>query len=236
MRDKIKNNQSISGGMPRAIEITMALIGSVLAAPIIFLAAIAIALTSRGPVIFRQPRVGQKGRTFVLFKLRTMNVRSKGPLVTADGDVRVTRVGKFLRKTKLDELPELWNILRGDMSLVGPRPERPECVDQESQMWQLVLEVKPGITDPTTLRLRNEETLLANVKGDPDQFYLKTLQPFKLSGYLDYLRGRSWWTDVKILCKTLLVIAFPRMAPAPTAEEIACAVKGSSPRRRSLGV
>ena len=211
---------SIKSGLPRKAEAAIALVGLVMAAPLIALTAIAIALTSRGPVIFRQKRMGRKGRPFTMYKLRTMTAASAGPQVTAGDDVRVTPVGKFLRKAKLDELPELWNILKGDMSLIGPRPEVPRYVDLGDPMWRLVLEARPGITDPMTLRLRNEEALLVEVDGDRERFYLETLLPFKLEGYLDYLQARSWRSDLKVLWQTIVVVAFPYKAPLPTLEEI----------------
>ena len=211
---------SIKNGLPRQAEAAIALIGLVVAAPLIALAAIAVAVTSRGPVIFRQKRMGRKGRPFTMYKLRTMRIANSGPQVTAGDDIRVTPVGKFLRKTKLDELPELWNILKGDMSLIGPRPEVPRYVDLDDPMWRLVLEARPGITDPMTLRLRNEEALLVEVEGDRERFYLGTLQPFKLEGYLDYLQARSWRSDLKVLWQTIVAVAFPYKAPLPTLEEI----------------
>lgn len=211
---------SIKSGLPRKAEAAIALVGLVMAAPLIALTAIAIALTSRGPVIFRQKRMGRKGRPFTMYKLRTMLPESAGPQVTAGDDTRVTPIGKFLRKTKLDELPELWNILKGDMSLIGPRPEVPRYVDLGDPMWRLVLEAKPGIADPMTLRLRNEEALLVEVEGDRERFYLETLLPFKLEGYLDYLQARSWQSDLKVLWQTIIAVAFPNKTPLPTLEEI----------------
>src|SRR5262249_48435445 len=129
-------------------------------------------------------------------------------------------VGKILRKTKLDELPELWNVLRGDMSLIGPRPEVPRYVDLEDPVWRLVLEARPGITDPMTLRLRNEEALLVEVEGDHELFYLETLLPFKLDGYLNYLQARSWRSDLKVLWQTIVGVVFPNKTHPPTLEEI----------------
>jgi lipopolysaccharide/colanic/teichoic acid biosynthesis glycosyltransferase len=225
--DSKKNGTaSIKNGLPRQAEAAIALIGLVVAAPLIALTAIAIAATSRGPVIFRQKRMGRKGRTFTMYKLRTMTAASAGPQVTAGDDVRVTPVGKFLRKAKLDELPELWNILKGDMSLIGPRPEVPRYVDLGDPMWRLVLEARPGIADPMTLRLRNEEALLVEVEGDRERFYLETLLPFKLEGYLDYLQARSWRSDLKVLWQTIFAVAFPSKAPLPTLEEIhSCGIR-----------
>jgi len=211
---------SIKSGLPRKAEAAIALVGLVMVAPLIALTAIAIALTSRGPVIFRQKRMGRKGQPFTMYKLRTMTAASAGPQVTARDDPRVTPIGKFLRKTKLDELPELWNILKGDMSLIGPRPEVPRYIDLEDPVWRLVLEARPGITDPMTLRLRNEEALLVEVEGDRERFYLETLLPFKLEGYLNYLQARSWRSDLKVLWQTIVAVAFPYKAPLPTLEEI----------------
>ena len=210
----------VKPGIPRVIEITLSVLGLIACAPLIALSGLAIAVSSPGPVIFRQERVGRGGKTFVLYKLRTMRAASDGPQVTAGDDARVTWIGRLLRKTKLDELPELWNVFKGDMSFVGPRPEVPRYVDLESPQWQLVLRVRPGITDPMTLRLRNEEALLAEIDGELEEFYTASLQPFKLKGYVDYLRSRSCLTDIKVLWRSSLVILFPRAAPAPPMQEI----------------
>jgi lipopolysaccharide/colanic/teichoic acid biosynthesis glycosyltransferase len=209
-----------SGGMPRAMEGAIALALLVIAFPFIAVSALAIVLSSGWPVIFTQPRVGQNGRTFTLYKLRTMRRSKDGLEITAHDDCRLTAVGKVLRNTKIDELPELWNVVNGDMSLVGPRPEVPRYVDMENALWRRVLKVKPGITDPVTLRLRNEQRLIAGVDGDREQFYLKVLQPYKLAGYISFLQERSWWLDVKILWKTCIAVCFPASAPPPTLNEI----------------
>lgn len=192
--------------MPRWLEILLAALGLIVAFPLLAPASLAIMLTSPGPIIFRQQRVGRNGRLFVLYKLRTMRVAQDGPQVTASGDQRVTTIGRVLRRTKVDELPELWNVVRGDMSLVGPRPEVPRYVDLNDDRWGLVLQSRPGITDPVTLVLRNEEALLADVEGDREHFYVNTLQPLKLQGYVHYLHNRSWWSDIKVLSKTLFVL------------------------------
>jgi lipopolysaccharide/colanic/teichoic acid biosynthesis glycosyltransferase len=212
--------EPIGAGLPRPVEILLSLLGLIISAPLLFVSATAIAVTSRGPVIFRQQRMGRRGRVFVLYKLSTMH-REAGPYVTAGDDLRITFVGRLLRKTKLDELPELWNVFKGDMSLVGPRPEVPRYVDLQNPLWPLVLEARPGLTDPMTLRLRNEEVLLAEVQGEREEFYLRQLQPFKLRGYIEYLNQRSWWNDVKVLWKSGVAILFPRTTPPPTLEEIA---------------
>jgi lipopolysaccharide/colanic/teichoic acid biosynthesis glycosyltransferase len=198
-------------GLARWLEVVISVLGMTLAAPLLVLSSAAIALSSRGPVIFRQKRVGRYGQLFVLYKLRTMRIAQHGPQVTASGDERVTWIGRILRRTKVDELPELWNVLKGDMSLVGPRPEVPRYVNFEDERWQRILEVRPGITDPVTLSLRNEEALLADVEVNREDFYVESLQPFKLQGYIDYLHHRSWWSDIKVLGRTFIVILWPNV-------------------------
>ena len=196
----------INEGLPRGFDFVVSLGGLVLSLPLLFVSAAIIALTSPGGFLFRQKRVGRHGGMFVLYKLRTMRASSTGPQVTRGGDKRITRVGSFLRKTKLDELPTLWNVLRGDMALVGPRPEVPRYVKSEDPIWQTVLAVRPGITDPVTLRLRNEEELLTRVEGNPENYYLNELQPLKLRGYVMYLEKRNWLSDLKVLWQTLAVV------------------------------
>ncbi len=124
-------------------------------------------------------------------------------------------MGRLLRRSKLDELPELWNVLRGDMSFVGPRPEVPQYVDPENPAWKEVLLVRPGLTDPVTLRLRNEELLMTRVEGDREAFYRETLQPLKLAGYRAYLQRRTWRTDVGVLFATLLAVLWPARSGSP---------------------
>jgi lipopolysaccharide/colanic/teichoic acid biosynthesis glycosyltransferase len=214
-----------SSGLPRSLEVVLALALLVVAAS--FLAAISmlVRLTSPGPVLFRHRRVGRNGKPFTLLKFRTMYVGEAGPHVTASTDSRITPVGRMLRKTKLDELPELWNILRGDMAFVGPRPESPVYVDLASRVWQDVLRVRPGLTDPTTLRLRNEEDLLAAVGAEHEEFYRKILVPYKLQGYCAYLSSRTWSSDLVVLCRTVYGVLLPSTLPPPTLEDILRATK-----------
>jgi len=196
-------------GLPRAFDFVIAALGLLLAAPIVLVAAPLISLSSHGAILFRQTRMGRHGRTFQLYNLRTMRPSDQGPQVTSSKDERITRLGRFLRRTKLDELPTLWNVLRGDMALVGPRPEVPRYVKLDDPKWQAVLSVRPGITDPVTLRLRDEEALLARINGDHEAYYLKELQPMKLNGYVDYLKQRSWQSDLKLLFRTFVAIMIP---------------------------
>jgi len=206
----------INQGLPRSFDLVVSLIGLLLTFPLLVISAAVILITSRGGFLFKQGRVGRDGESFTLYKLRTMRASSGGPQVTKKADSRITTVGRFLRKTKLDELPTLWNVLVGNMSIVGPRPEVPRYVDLEDEAWRVVLAAKPGITDPVTLQLRNEEELLATVEGDPEEYYLKELLPLKLKGNISYLRMRSWRADLKVLARTIMAILVPAEAPAPT--------------------
>lgn len=212
-------------GLPRWLELPVAALALAVCLPLLLLLGLAIRLTSPGPALFRQQRVGRGGRPFELVKLRTMRRQhpaAAGSSITAGGDRRVTPLGRWLRASKLDELPELWNIVRGDLSFVGPRPEVPAMVDLADPRWRRVLAARPGLTDPVTLRLRNEETMLAEVPaGELETFYRQSLQPWKLDGYLDYLSRRSPASDLWLIWRTLTAIVDPRRAPAPSPGEIA---------------
>jgi lipopolysaccharide/colanic/teichoic acid biosynthesis glycosyltransferase len=171
------------------------------AGPVIAIAAIAVWADDGMPVLFRQTRIGRGGQPFTLFKFRTMFNNRAGASITASGDRRVTRTGRILRKFKLDELPQLLNVLRGEMSLIGPRPEVPKYVDLQQPVWQEVLRVRPGITDVATLMYRDEEQILAAF-SDPEQGYREKVLPDKLSLNLAYLRVRSTVRDLKLLVLT----------------------------------
>ena len=201
-----KEREPGRSGLPRAVEAPLAVVGLLAASPVIALSAAAVVASSGFPAFFRQSRVGRGGKPFTLVKLRTMRPSRGGPEVTARGDDRITAVGRFLRTTKLDELPELWNVVRGEMSFVGPRPEVPRYVDLEDPLWQEVLRARPGLTDPTTLHLRDEESLMAGVEGDRDRYYREALQPAKLRGYVDYLRRRTWRSDLDVIWRTIAAI------------------------------
>jgi len=209
-----------SPGIPRPIEAVLAGIALLVTLPLLLVCAAAVALSSPGPVLFRQERVGRRGHLFTLFKLRTMRAGAAGLEVTARGDARVTRVGEFLRRTKLDELPQLWNVLRGDLSFVGPRPEVPRFVDLGNPLWRRALRVRPGLTDPVTLALRDEEDLLARAGGDRETFYREVLQPWKLKGYCLYLADRSSWSDVAVLGRTAAAMILPGRSAPPSIEQL----------------
>ena len=169
--------------------------------PVLALAATAILVETGRPILFRQTRVGRGGEPFSLLKLRSMRVGEPGSAITSGGDPRVSRVGALLRRYKLDELPQFWNIVRGDMQFVGPRPELPSFVEPGSALWRLVLREKPGITDLSTLVYRNEEDILARC-ADPERAYREELLPRKLALSAAYRRVRSLGADCKLLWLT----------------------------------
>jgi lipopolysaccharide/colanic/teichoic acid biosynthesis glycosyltransferase len=198
--------------LKRAFDLTVASCGLVLLFPLLVLLAALVRLGSPGPALFRQIRVGRGGHDFTLFKFRTMTVRQGTDTRSFDaGDgSRVTPLGRLLRRTKLDELPQLWNVVRGDMALVGPRPEVRAWVAVYPERWAFVHAVRPGITDPASLLYRDEESLLA-ASPDPARTYREEILPHKLDLYETYLRNRSFLGDVIILVRT--VFAVLRRAP-----------------------
>lgn len=209
-----------SRGLPHSIDVIAALLLLIGVAPVLALIAVAVATTSSGPILFRHLRMGRSGRPFEMLKFRTMWQAGNGPGVTAKGDVRITPLGRFLRRTKLDELPELWNVVRGDMALVGPRPEAVQYARLSNPLWQRVLSVRPGLTDAVTVRLRNEEELIAAAGPDTEWFYREHLLPYKLRACADYLAVRTWKRDLKVLWLTALAVVAPSRIVPPSHSEI----------------
>ena len=193
--------------MKRYLDLLASMLGLLLLMPVLATVAILVRLSSPGPVLFRQTRVGFRGKDFVLFKFRTMTVLTGSERGSFDaGDAsRVTKVGRFLRATKLDELPQLWNVIRGDMALVGPRPEVRKWVEVNPDRWAIVHAVRPGITDPSTILYRDEEMVLAGL-SDPERFYREQILPRKLGLYVEYVSTRTFWGDLKILGQTAIAI------------------------------
>jgi lipopolysaccharide/colanic/teichoic acid biosynthesis glycosyltransferase len=194
----------------RFIDVVVSGLGLIFLALLFVVLAVWIKLDSRGPVFFRQLRVGRFGAEFRIFKFRTMQVDAerKGMQLTVGADARITDSGAFLRRYKLDELPQLLNVLNGDMSLVGPRPEVPRYVAiYPSAVRDIVLSVRPGITDLASIAFRNENQLLSESK-DPEKTYVEEIIPIKLRYYTDYVRNRSTLLDLKIALLTLRAIAF----------------------------
>jgi len=189
----------------RALDAGVAATGLLALGPLLAVLALAVKLDSPGPVLFRHERVGRGGRSFKLFKFRSMTHGAKGPQVTSAGDGRITRVGRWLRRTKLDELPQLWNVLVGDMSLVGPRPEVARYVELFAEDYRDILEVRPGITDFAAIEYRDEERVLA-AAADPEAEYRQVVLPAKIALYRRYLAERSLTTDLLLIGRTLLAI------------------------------
>ncbi|HQD21494.1 MAG TPA: sugar transferase [Arachnia sp.] len=193
--------------LKRAFDVASSAVGLVVLSPVFLVVAALIKAKDRGPVFFRQERVGLHGRTFRIHKFRTMRVANAGVLITSADDDRITPVGAFLRRTKLDELPQLIDVLRGDMSVVGPRPEVPRYV----AMWgddarAEILSVRPGISDPAAIAFRNEQDVLA-AADDPERHYVEVILPQKVAMYLDYVRTRSFVGDLRVIFGTLAEIA-----------------------------
>lgn len=212
-------NIEIKDGIPDFLNFLGALIVLICLSPIFIISALLVKITSKGPIFFKQKRMGKNFKEFEVIKFRTMYVGSDGLKITRDGDPRITKVGKILRKTKIDELPQLINVLRGEMAFVGPRPEVKEYVDLYPEQWKQILKVKPGITDPITIKLRNEEKLLASFEK-PDEFYKNHLLKYKINGYLTYLRNRNMFYDFYVIFLTVLVIFFPHLVKLAEKDEI----------------
>ena len=188
----------------RGLDIVAGVSLLLLLSPCLLAAAAAIRCTSRGPVIFKQIRVGRYGRLFMVWKFRTMtdDADECGPLITAADDVRITRVGRLLRRCKVDELPQLWNVVKGEMSLVGPRPQVPRFVEAfPAQERAVIITVRPGITGPTQLKFREEEDMLSG-QENREEYYIEKLLPVKCRMDVEYVQQKCLALDIKVLCKT----------------------------------
>ena len=194
--------------MKRAFDIVVATLCLLLLAPVFAIVAVAIKLGSRGPVFFRQKRVGRGGQSFRIVKFRTMisGAESRGPNVSGIDDHRITRVGAFLRRSFLDEAPQLFNVLAGDMSLVGPRPETPEYAALMSPIERRILSVRPGMAGPSTLAYSVQESALLSHHGDPDRYYREHLLHKRLEADLEYLGTTCLREDMRILLRTGAVV------------------------------
>lgn len=199
----------------RWLDTAVALLGLLLTSPVLLAAAIAIKLGSPGPVIFRQVRVGRGGKPFEILKFRTMrqDAERHGGQLTVGADARVTAEGGFLRAWKVDELPQLVNVVRGEMALVGPRPEVPRYVALYSAEQRKVLTVRPGITDPASIKYRSESEVMA-AQAEPERYYIEVLMPQKLQINLDYLARRSLASDFGVILATAAAVLKGRVAPA----------------------
>lgn len=189
--------------MKRLFDVIAAAMGLAILSPLWVVIGVTIKLEDGGPVLYEARRVGLQGDIFRLFKFRTMvmNADKIGAAITAQNDPRVTKIGRFLRKTKLDELPQLFNVLKGDMSLVGPRPEDPSYVALYTEEQKKILNVRPGITSAASLAYRHEEQLLSGL--DWETTYKTQVMPAKLAIDLEYLSRRTFWADLELIFKTI---------------------------------
>lgn len=191
--------------LKRSFDILSSLIGLILLIPIFIVVSILIKIDSKGPVFFSQERMGKDFKPFRIFKFRTMVQTNSGPLITTANDLRITRIGKYLRRYKIDELPQLFNVLKGDMSLVGPRPEVKRYVDLFESDYRNILTVRPGITDPASLRYSNEEAILAS-SPVYERAYIEKILPDKIRLSLEYVNNHNIFKDVTIIFKTIFRI------------------------------
>ncbi len=194
----------------RIFDCAASAVGLLWLSPLFCLVAVLVKLTSTGPAFYRQRRVGKGGREFKIIKFRSMEVdaQRRGPPITSAGDMRVTGLGRVLRRLKIDELPQLWNVLKGEMSLVGPRPELPQYVADYTSHQRQVLTLRPGITDPASLTYRHEEKLLGR-QADPEAFYRRSVLPRKLQLNLGYLEHVSLTRDLGLILLTLKSLLLP---------------------------
>jgi lipopolysaccharide/colanic/teichoic acid biosynthesis glycosyltransferase len=194
----------------RVFDVTAAAAGLIFTSPFLLCIAVLIKQEDAGPIFYRGERVGLFGKPFRIFKFRTMVVDAEriGGSSTSDDDSRITRVGKWLRRYKLDELPQLINVLTGDMSIVGPRPEVKRYTDMYTEEEKAILTVRPGITDWASIWNADEGAVLAGAE-DPDKAYLELIRPKKLKLQMKYVRERSLWVDLKIIFLTILAVLQP---------------------------
>ncbi|MDE5618167.1 MAG: sugar transferase [Clostridia bacterium] len=201
---KIVRRKLLTRFFKRTFDIIISALSLLLLLPIFVIIAIAIKCSSKGYVYFRQERVGKGGKPFKIFKFRTMvsDAESKGLQITVGADARITKVGKFLRKTKIDELPQLINVLVGSMSLVGPRPEVPKYVNMYDDVQRNVLLVRPGITELASIVYRNENELLAK-SDNPEETYINEIMPEKIRLNLEYIKKMNVFYDLILIIKTV---------------------------------
>lgn len=189
----------------RIFDIIMSLIGIIILSPVFIIVSIAIKVNSTGNILFLQKRVGRDGREFNIYKFRTMvsDAEKLGKQITVGNDSRITKVGAFLRKFKIDELPQLFNVFNGDMSLVGPRPEVPKYVKLYTKEQRKVLSIRPGITDMASLRYRDENDILGKV-DNPEEYYINVIMQDKLKLNLEYIEKSNIIFDISLILKTII--------------------------------
>lgn len=189
--------------MKRAFDFSAAFLGLLILSPILLITALLLRLLDGAPILFKQERIGRGGRPFRILKFRTMKVNNSGPQITVAGDSRVTRTGRFLRKTKFDEFPQLINVMKGEMSFVGPRPEVAKYVSLYSAKDREILDLTPGITDPASLIYSNESEILG-LQADPEKYYVDVIMPHKIAINRAYAGEANFVTDIKMILYTIL--------------------------------
>lgn len=195
----------LNQGIKRIFDFLVSLVGIIILSPIFIIVSIAIKLDSRGNILFLQKRVGRYGKEFNIYKFRTMvtDAEKLGKQITIGKDNRITKFGAFLRKFKIDELPQLFNVLKGDMSLVGPRPEVPKYVSLYNNEQKKVLDVRPGITDMASLRYKDENDILGKV-DNPEDYYINVIMKDKLQLNLEYIEKSNIFFDIYLILKTII--------------------------------
>ncbi len=190
--------------MKRLFDITASFFGIIILSPLLIFIGLWVGLSSKGGVFYKQIRVGKNNKDFKLYKFRSMRVNSdkQGLLTVGSKDSRITKAGYFIRKYKIDELPQLFNVLKGDMSFVGPRPEVRRYVDLYSKEQMKVLSVRPGITDPASIKYRNENDILSS-QNNPEEYYIQHIMPDKLKINIDYINTQTFIKDIKIIFQTI---------------------------------
>lgn len=197
--------EKINQAIKRIFDFLVSLLGIIILSPILIIVSIAIKIDSKGDILFLQKRVGRYGKEFNIYKFRTMitDAEKLGKQITVGKDNRITKVGAFLRKYKIDELPQLFNVLKGDMSLVGPRPEVPRYVKLYNEEQKRVLNVRPGITDMASLRYKDENEILGNV-DNPEEYYINVIMKDKLALNLEYIEKSNVFFDIYLIIKTII--------------------------------
>ena len=205
----------------RIFDLLLAGLALLLLSPFLLVVGLLVKLSCRGPAFFSQTRIGLDGKPFRLWKFRTMvlGAEQQGGQLTAAGDPRVSGVGRWLRRFKIDELPQVWNVLIGDMSFVGPRPEVPRYVNINNPIWRSILRVRPGITGLASLIYRNEDSVLAG-SADPELRYLEFVLPDKLNLSLPYVCQASLWLDVKLILATVRLVLLPAASRRPVSQPL----------------
>ena len=194
----------------RLFDLSFSALGLLILSPLLLIISLCIMFDSGRPIMYRQRRVGRQWREFMLYKFRTMNFQRPegGPHCSPKDDKRITRVGRYLRKYKLDELPQLYNVLKGDMSFVGPRPELPKFVRHYSDIFNEILKIKPGITDLSSIKFRNEFSFLNNEENDVEELYLTNILPQKLVINREYLEKQGFFYDMGLIFRTIYIVMF----------------------------